>query len=81
MLQGQYRWCHDKVVAVLADTLEQEKRKKQPAKTRLWLSTITSVKQGQTPVVHTQARQNFLQAAQRWKIEVDFRRRQYCPPP
>nr|XP_055036896.1 uncharacterized protein LOC129424307 [Misgurnus anguillicaudatus] len=45
LTQGRYRWRHDKVLAVLADILEQERRKKQPAKVRPSLSTIAFVKE------------------------------------
>ena len=45
LTQGRYRWRHDKVLAVLADILEQERRKKQPAKERPLLSTIAFVKE------------------------------------
>lgn len=44
LTQGRYRWRHDKVLAVLADILEQERRKKQLAKARPLLSSIAFVK-------------------------------------
>ena len=75
LTQGRYGWHHDKVLAVLADILEQERRKKQPAKARPLLSTIDFVKEGQRPVVHNQARQNLLQSAKGWEMEVDIRRK------
>ncbi len=75
LTQGRYRWCHDKVLTVLADILEQERRKKQPAKARPLLSIIAFVKQGQRPVVPSQVRQNLLQSAQGWEMEVDLWRK------
>lgn len=39
LTQGRYRWHHDKVLALLTDILEQERRKKQPAKARPLLGT------------------------------------------
>lgn len=47
LTQGRYRWRHDKMLAVLADILEPEGRKKQPAKRRPLLSTIAFMKEGQ----------------------------------
>ncbi len=79
LTQGRYRWRHDKVLAVLADILEQERRKKQPAKARPLLSTIVFVKEGQRPVVHSQASQNLLQSAQGWEMEVDLGRKLHFP--
>lgn len=75
LTQGRYRWRPDKVLAVLADILEQERRKKQLAKARPLLSTIAFVKKGQRPVAHSQARQNLLQSAQGWEMEVDLGRK------
>nr|XP_055041026.1 uncharacterized protein LOC129428141 [Misgurnus anguillicaudatus] len=79
LTQGRYRWRHDKVLAVLADILEQERRKKQPAKVRPSLSTIAFVKEGQRPVVHSQAKQNLLQLAKGWEMEVDLGRKLHFP--
>ncbi|RXN33882.1 hypothetical protein ROHU_015321 [Labeo rohita] len=75
LTQGRYRWRHDKVLAVLADILEKERGKRRPAKVRPLLSTIAFVKEGQRPIVHSQARQNLLQSAQGWEMEVDLGRR------
>lgn len=71
------------MLAVLADILEQERRKKQPAKARPLLSAIAFVKEGQRPLANSRARQNLLQTAQRWEKKADLRRistslRQYC---
>ncbi len=79
LTQGRYRWRHDKVLAVLADILEQERRKKQPAKAKPLLSTIAFVKEGQRPVVPSQVRQNLLQSAQGWEMEVDLGRKLHFP--
>lgn len=79
LTQGRYRWRHDKVLAVLADILEQERRKKQLAKARPLLSSIAFVKEGQRPVIHSQARQNLLQSAQGWEMEVDLGRKLHFP--
>jgi len=79
LTQGRYRWRHEKVLAVLADILGQERRKKQPAKARPLLSTIGFVKEGQRPVILSQARQNLLQSAQRWEMEVDLGRKVHFP--
>ncbi len=79
LTQGRYRWRHDKVLAVLADILQQERRKKQPAKARPLPSTIVFVKEGQRPVVHSQDRQNLLQSPQAWEMEVDLRRKLHLP--
>ncbi|KAL0163026.1 hypothetical protein M9458_042422, partial [Cirrhinus mrigala] len=76
---GRYRWRHDKVLAVLADILEKERGKRRPAKVRPLLSTIAFVKEGQRPIVHSQARQNLLQSAQGWEMEVDLGRRLHFP--
>ncbi len=75
LTQGRYSWRHDKVLAVLADILEQKRRKKQPAKARQLLSTIAFVKEGQIPVVPSQVKQNLLQSAQGWEMEVDLGRK------
>jgi len=79
LTQGRYRWRHDKVLAVLADILEQERRKKQPAKARPLLSNIVFVKKGQRSVIHSQVRQNLLQSAQGWEMEVDLGRKLHFP--
>ncbi|RXN11796.1 unconventional myosin-If-like protein [Labeo rohita] len=79
LTQGRYRWRHDKVLAVLADILEKERGKRRPAKVRPLLSTIAFVKEGQRPIVHSQARQNLLQSAQEWEMEVDLGRRLRFP--
>ena len=79
LTQGRYRWRHDKVLAQLADTLEQERRKKRPAKTKPLLSTIAFVKEGQRPAVQSQAKQNLLQSAQGWVLEVDLGRKLHFP--
>ena len=70
LTQGRYRWRHDTVLALLAEILEQERRKKHPAKTRPLPSTIAFVKEGYRPVVQSQAKQNLLQSAQGWEMEV-----------
>ncbi len=57
------------MLAVLADILEQERRKKQPAKARPLPSTIAFVKEDQRLVVHSQDRQNLLQLTQGWEME------------
>lgn len=79
LTQGRYRWRHDKVLAVLADILEQERRKKQPARVRPLLNTVAFVKEGQRPVSHSLARQNLLQSAQGWDMEVDLGRKLQFP--
>lgn len=79
MMQGRCRWRHGKVLAVLADILEQERRKKQPAKARPLLSGVTFVKEGQRPVVYSQAKQNLLQTAQRWEKKAGLRRKLHFP--
>ena len=79
LTQGRYRWCHGKVLAQLADILEQERRKKRPAKTKPSLSTITFIREGQRPGVQGQARQNLLQSAQGWELEVDLGRKLHFP--
>lgn len=66
-------------MAVLADILEQERRKKQPAKARPLLSGVTFVKEGQRPVVYSQAKQNLLQTAQRWEKKAGLRRKLHFP--
>lgn len=50
LAQGRYRWHHDRVLTTLADILEQERRKKYPAKTRPQWNTITFIKEGQRAV-------------------------------
>ena len=79
LTQGRYGWRHDKVLAVLAGILEQERRKKQLAKARPLLSTIDFVKEGQRLVIHNQARQNLLQSAKGWEMEVDLGRKLHFP--
>ncbi len=63
------------MLTVLADILEKERRKKQPAKAKPLLSTIAFVKEHQRPVVPSQVRQNLLQSAQGWEMEVDLGRK------
>ena len=79
LTQGRYRWRHDKVLALLAEILEQERRKKYPAKTRALPSTITFVKEGHRPVVQGQTKQNLLQSAPSWEMEVDLGRKLHFP--
>ncbi|KAK0135439.1 Retrovirus-related Pol polyprotein from type-1 retrotransposable element R2 [Merluccius polli] len=79
LTQGRYRWRHDKVLAQLAEILEQERRKKRPAKTKPLLSTITFIREGQRPGVQGQAKQNLLQSAQEWELEVDLGRKLHFP--
>lgn len=76
---GRYRWRHDKVLAVLADIMEQERRRKRSAKANPLLSTVTFVKEGQRPVVQDQVKKNLLQSGQGWELEVDLARELHLP--
>lgn len=78
MIQGRYRWLPDKVLALLTDILEQERRKG-PAKARPLLGTIAFVKEGQRPVIHSQARQNLPQSVQRWGMKFELWRKFHFP--
>lgn len=79
LTQGRYRWRHDKVLATLADILEQERRKKHPAKTKQLLSTINFVKQGQNPTIPVGAKQNLLQSTHGWEMKADLGRKLHFP--
>ncbi|XP_030008310.1 uncharacterized protein LOC115431800 [Sphaeramia orbicularis] len=71
LAQGRYRWRHDKVLMTLANTLEQERRKKrQPHGTAM--QPIKFVKEGQKPPATVTTKVNLLQKAQSWEMKVDL---------
>jgi len=70
LTQGRYRWRHDRVLMTLANTLEQERKKK-----RLPLRKTTSiqfVREGGKPPTTVTTRTNLLQKAQSWEMKVDL---------
>ncbi len=78
LAQGRYRWCHDKVLTVLADILEQERTRKWQHKSKP-PPGITFVKEGTKPPGSNKSRVSFLQSAQAWELRVDLKRRLQFP--
>ncbi|RXN28661.1 reverse transcriptase [Labeo rohita] len=79
LAQGRYRWRHDKVLMILANTLEQERRKKHQPHGRA-IPSIKFVRAGQKPPTTVTTRTNLLQKAQSWEMKVDLRERLQFPP-
>ncbi|KAL0148227.1 hypothetical protein M9458_056459 [Cirrhinus mrigala] len=79
LAQGRYRWRHDKVLTILANTLEQERRKKHQPHGRA-IPSIKFVRAGQKPPTTVTTRTNLLQKAQSWEMKVDLRERLQFPP-
>ncbi|XP_038549725.1 uncharacterized protein LOC119883236 [Micropterus salmoides] len=78
LTQGRYRWRHDKVLTVLAPTLEQERRRKHQARA-MSIRAITFVKEGVRPSSLSTAKPNLLQSAQGWELRVDLARKLQFP--
>ncbi len=78
LAQGRYRWCHDKVLTVLADILEQERTRKRQHKSKP-LPGITFLKEGTKPSGPNKSRVSLLQTAQAWELRVDLKRRFQLP--
>lgn len=66
LTQGRYRWRHDKVLMMLANDLEHERRKKCKSHGKL-TSLIKFVRKGEKP---SRTTNNFLQIA--WEMKVDL---------
>lgn len=68
LIQGRYRWCHDKVLLSLAGTLKQERCKKR-------LGGLTFNKNRARPsATRALAKSNLLQATSSWEMKVDMGR-------
>ena len=78
LTQGRYRWRHDKVLAVLADILEQERTRKRQCKNKP-PPAIMFVKEGAKPPGPNKTRASLLQSAQVWELRVDLKRRLQFP--
>jgi len=74
--QGRYRWRHDQVLRVLADILEQERRKERQINTK-GPGYINFVREGQK----AKGSQNtsLLQEARHWKMKVDLQQKLVFP--
>ncbi|KAL7888874.1 hypothetical protein AOLI_G00038480 [Acnodon oligacanthus] len=70
LTQGRYRWCHDKVLMTLDNTLEQERKKKRQP---LWkITSIQFVRDSEEPPTTETRRTSLLQMAQSWEMKVDL---------
>ena len=76
--QGRYRWRHDKVLAVLADILERERKQKQP-RTNKGPSSIKFVKTGEKTATSHPNISGLLRQATSWEMRVDLRRKLVFP--
>ena len=65
LTRGRYRWRHDKVLAVLADILEQERTRKRQIKNKL-PPAITFIREGAKPTVPNKTRVSLLHSTQAW---------------
>jgi len=77
LTQGRYRWRHDKVLTVLANIVDNERRRKRPAKTNQ--DFIQFVKAGQKPTTAGTNRVCILHRAQSWELRVDLGRKLVFP--
>ena len=77
MKDGRYTWRHDKVLAVLADTLERNVKK--PKKKKESLKFVNFVKEGETGHRAGVEGSGLLGTATDWQISVDLRQRMEFP--
>ncbi|KAI8522067.1 hypothetical protein Bbelb_018210 [Branchiostoma belcheri] len=73
LAQGRYRWRHDKVLTVLACSLEEARKRKRQRGTRPG-STIAFVREGERREVG-----NILEKAKTWELRVDLGRKLQFP--
>ncbi len=70
LTQGRYRWRHDKVLMALANTLDQERKKKHHPLRKT--TSVQFVREGEKPPTTVTARTTLLQKAQSWEMKVDL---------
>ncbi|XP_078685514.1 uncharacterized protein LOC144918529 [Branchiostoma floridae x Branchiostoma belcheri] len=78
LAQGRYRWRHDKVLAVIAELLEQQRRKKRQDRPRPDLA-MTFVREGEVKPAAGRRDNSILQRAKSWELRVDLGRRMHFP--
>ncbi|KAI8501656.1 hypothetical protein Bbelb_209270 [Branchiostoma belcheri] len=78
LAQGRYRWRHDKVLAVIAELLEQQRRKKRQDRPRSDLA-MTFVREGEVKPAAGRRDNSILQRAKSWELRVDLGRRMHFP--
>lgn len=78
LTQGRYRWRHDKVLMVVADILEQaRKRPHQPQKTQI--PSLQFIRAGEQPTGKRKTKNNLLHGAQGWELRADLGRKLTFP--
>ena len=77
MKDGRYTWRHDKVLAVLADTLERNVKKLR--ETKGGLKFVNFVKEGETGPRAGVEGNGLLGTATDWKMRVDLKQRMEFP--
>ncbi|KAI8492574.1 hypothetical protein Bbelb_296150 [Branchiostoma belcheri] len=81
LAQGRYRWRHDKVLTVLACSLEEVRKRKRQGSTRPG-STIAFVREGgerRTTTGRSREVGNILEKAKTWELRVDLGRKLQFP--
>lgn len=79
LTQGRYRWRHDKVLMVIADFLEQARRKpRHPCKQQNPAPQF--IRAGEQPSTTRSAGTNIFQKALEWEMKVDLGRKLIFPP-
>ena len=78
LAQGRYRWRHDQVLCVIAEILEQARRKPQPSKPQV--SSVQFIRAGEQTSSVKRGRSNILQGAQEWEMSADLGRKLTFPP-
>ncbi|XP_019642873.1 PREDICTED: uncharacterized protein LOC109484090 [Branchiostoma belcheri] len=80
LAQGRYRWRHDKVLTVLACSLEEARKRKRQGSTRPG-STIDFVREGERRTTTGRSREvgNILEKAKTWELRVDLGRKLQFP--
>ncbi|XP_078664128.1 uncharacterized protein LOC144907199 [Branchiostoma floridae x Branchiostoma belcheri] len=78
--EGRYRWRHDKVLTVLACSLEEARKRKRQGSTRPG-STIAFVREGERRTITGKSREvgNILEKAKTWELRVDLGRKLQSP--
>lgn len=71
LTQGRYRWHHDRLLMTLANTLEQERKKKRQPLQKT--TSIKFIREGEKPPTTATTRTSLLQKAQSWEMKVDLR--------
>ncbi|KAI8516257.1 hypothetical protein Bbelb_048380 [Branchiostoma belcheri] len=80
LAQGRYRWRHDKVLTVLASSLEEARKRKRQGGTKPG-STIAFVREGERRTITGRSREvgNILEKANTWELRVDLGRKLQFP--